>query len=227
MTKIILLVIMNFKNHVFVFDLDDTLYKEIDFAKSAYLFIASKLERKLGKNIYQELLNGMQLYQNPFSEILLQYEGALDINQLLNWYRFHEPSLILDLEVLQTLEYLFKNGTVLAVLTDGRAITQKNKLAALNIGHFFSKIYISEEIGTEKPHENNYLMIQNDFEAEQFVYIGDNFNKDFLTPNKFGWDTIGLLDNGQNIHKQNMNLPSAYLPKKTVKNLKEILSIYS
>ena len=53
----------------------------------------------------------------------------------------------------------------------------------------------------------------------------NNFNKDFVAPNKLGWSTIGLLDDGRNIHKQNHNLSSEYLPKYFVKSLDDIIKI--
>ena len=32
--------------------------------------------------------------------------------------------------------------------------------------------------------------------------MGDNLKKDFLTPNRLGWQTVCLRDDGRNIHKQ-------------------------
>jgi len=46
-------------NKVVVFDLDDTLYKEIDFLKSAYSYIArlTSNEKALEEDIYQLMWN--------------------------------------------------------------------------------------------------------------------------------------------------------------------------
>ena len=45
------------KNKIFIFDLDDTLYKEIDFLYSAYLEIAGWIELKFSlKGIYVFML---------------------------------------------------------------------------------------------------------------------------------------------------------------------------
>jgi len=48
------------RKKVIIFDLDDTLYNEIEFLKSAYFQIAKEVSVKLGNNIdelYQEMLS--------------------------------------------------------------------------------------------------------------------------------------------------------------------------
>ena len=85
---------------------------------------------------------------------------------------------------------------ILGLLTDGRSISQRNKLSAMGITSLFDEILISEEFGSEKPCEDNYLFFQNKYSTNDCVYFGDNFGKDFVTPNRLGWKTIGLLDDG-------------------------------
>jgi len=58
---------------------------------------------------------------------------------------------------------------------------------------------------------------------ENYIYIADNPNKDFITPNKLGWTTICLLDRGQNIHKQNFNLNKDFLPQSSINSFDEII----
>ena len=62
-------------------------------------------------------------------------------------------------------------------------------------------------------------------EKYKYYYIGDNTKKDFIAPNKLGWETICLRDNGLNIHQQNFNLDSSFLPKYMINNLAEIVKI--
>ena len=47
---------MSIKNKVIVFDLDDTLYKEIDFLKSAYLEIASIVDKDHCETLYDNMI---------------------------------------------------------------------------------------------------------------------------------------------------------------------------
>ena len=50
-------------------------------------------------------------------------------------------------------------------------------------------------------------------EATEFVYVGDNIEKDFYHPRRLGWHTIGIRDTeGVNIHPQDLSKPAEYLP---------------
>ena len=59
--------------------------------------------------------------------------------------------------------------------------------------------------------------------ADQYIYIGDNPKKDFITPNRLGWTTIGILDSGQNIHSQDVCIGNEYLPQRWVKSFTDII----
>ena len=120
-------------------------------------------------------------------------------------YRTHRPDIHLEDDVVATLDALKTAGCTMALITDGRSVQQRNKIAALGLNRWIADedIVISEEIGSEKPDEANYRRIMNLHpDADKFVYIGDNPKKDFIAPNRLGWTTVCLLDNGENIHPQ-------------------------
>ena len=62
------------------------------------------------------------------------------------------------------------------------------------------------------------------YPSKSYAYIGDNLNKDFITPKYLAWRTICLKDNGQNIHAQNFSMSEEYLPENTITNLSEIIN---
>ena len=110
-----------------------------------------------------------------------------------------------------------------SIITDGRSISQNNKIKALGLSHLAQNIIISEETGYEKPHVNNFKIIEKIYPDKKLLYVADNTSKDFLAPNTLKWDTVCLLDNGQNIHKQNFDLQIKYLPKIKINYLKELI----
>jgi putative hydrolase of the HAD superfamily len=65
-------------------------------------------------------------------------------------------------------------------------------------------------------------MVMNNKNAENFIYIADNPNKDFITPNKLGWTTICLLDRGQNVHEQIFTNSIEFNPHFVIKSFDEI-----
>lgn len=198
------------KRKLLVFDLDDTLYKEIDFVKSGYKSIIQDL--MLPENTIDIMMAWYHKGLNVFELLIINFELTTDIKNLLNIYRNHYPSLLLPLSTKKVLNFFRKTNQSMSLITDGRSKTQRNKLKSLGITEYFDKIIISDEVGSCKPSIQNFKAVMSN-EYKDYVYIADNTAKDFITPSLLKWDTFCLLDNGLNIHKQDLN----QLPNETVK----------
>lgn len=190
-----------------VFDLDDTLYKEINYVKSAYRYIATVLSKKgfHADEIYSCLLSSFSNGKNAFEEINKKFNIDIPISKYLEWYRFHFPSIPPQKGLLEIMKLLRSHDIPIGIITDGRSITQRNKIKSLELDKFINddNVIISEEFGSEKPCLSNYIYFSKKYlQAKKFIYVGDNPQKDFVTPNQMGWLTIGLMDNGENIHTQ-------------------------
>ena len=203
---------------IFVFDLDDTLYSERDFEKSGIEFVYENLSIK--HISLETILNNRE---NWIEQIIDGSNNQITLQIVLDIYRNHFPTIQLYNDAKVFLEKLLSQGTEMSLITDGRSITQRNKLRALGIESFFKNIVISEEVNSEKPSENNFRMVMYNKIAENYIYIADNPKKDFITPNKLGWTSICLLDRGQNVHKQNFNISSEYLPLFSISSFEEII----
>lgn len=211
--------IMNTK--YIVFDLDDTLMYEIDFLKSAYCEIANALDSENAVALYNVMLSKFLEKKNVFGYLLKEYDGYT-LESLLEMYRNHYPILSLNEGVNEIIQFCKKNGYRVGLITDGRSITQRNKLKSLNIEDEFDKIIISEEFGSAKPDERNFKIFHSKHVSE-YYYIGDNITKDFIAPNKLGWTTICLIDKGCNIHSQSIEVKDGYKPFKKVDSLLQVL----
>ena len=216
-------------NKVVVFDLDDTLYKEVDYLKSAFSEIASIISEDIEMHPDVILSDMMQLYhnkENVFSRILNKYQSLkYTITDLIETYRNHKPKISLSSDIKQTLNKLQLYDINFGIITDGRSLQQRNKIEALGLDNYIEHIIISEEFGFEKPHIANYTYFQNIFPHMEYYYIGDNINKDFITPNQLGWKTICITDDGRNIHSQNIRVNSLYKPKHFINNFSELPQI--
>ena len=205
-------------NKVFVFDLDDTLYSERDFEKSGIEFVYENLSIK--HISLETILNN----RNNWIELMINgSNNQISLQMVLEIYRNHFPTIRLYEDARVFLEKLHSEGIEMSLITDGRSITQRNKLRALGIESFFKNIVISEEVNSEKPSEYNFRMVMYNKIAENYIYIADNPKKDFITPNKLGWTSICLLDRGQNVHKQSFNISSEYLPLFSISSFEEII----
>lgn len=222
------------RKKVVVFDLDDTLYKEIDFLKSGYRKVAELVAKQYvcdARAIYDQLLKWYYNGENAFACMNEEYGFGNPINEYLDIYRYHHPTITLPEETRVTFSKLKEEDVVLGIITDGREITQKQKVEALGLEEWIpmEMVIINEDKKYFKPNHWSYdrMMLKcygqypnNDL---AFYYIGDNPEKDFIAPNELGWTSICLLDDGKNIHKQNFNVSEEFLPKYRIKNIVELL----
>lgn len=200
-------------NWVIVFDLDDTLYKEIDYVMSGRKYILQLIEDVLGRPAHK---NYDAILSSPVSidvlgEICSGLSLPSSIKDSILWaYRLHMPQINLEKKVENALKNLLLSVKAVAVLTDGRSITQRLKLKSLGLGHL--PCYISEEWMSEKPEIKRFVAIEEQWPNSRYVYVGDNILKDFIAPNSLGWLTLGLRDDGRNIYPQNINVQRDCLP---------------
>lgn len=189
---------------VFTFDLDDTLYKEIYYKKSGLKAIKKFLSNLYEVNKIDELNKIIASDEdNPIDNICDLYGLNKNIKEALIWiYRLHVPDITLSEGNRSLISWLEKNSAGVFILTDGRTVTQRLKLKALGLEHI--KSFISEEYDGFKPAPGRFIAIKNLHPDKNHVYIADNIQKDFIMPNRLGWLTFGLKDEGQNIHSQSM-----------------------
>jgi putative hydrolase of the HAD superfamily len=189
------------ENTLIVFDLDDTIYHEIDFVKSAYGEIARSIDPEKGLHIYTSMLDSFSRNENVFIKLIDDFPH-LTLSGLLETYRNHFPVIEPVEGIINLLEKLKALNVHMVLLTDGRSRTQRNKILSLGIENFFNEILISEEINAEKISGYAFKKLDNQYKNHQKISIGDNVHKDFKWPFILGWITIGLKNRGNNIHSQ-------------------------
>lgn len=211
---------------VVVFDLDDTLYKEVEYLKSAFREIAQVLEKETGQpGLFERMMSLYRDDKEVFGTIIEEYQvEAKTKSDLIEIYRNHEPDIYLEDHIADKLKEIKRKGMTTGLITDGRSHTQRNKLKSLGLQNYFDEVLISEEFGSEKPDSGTFEYIQDKLEGEGYVYIGDNIKKDFIAPNNLGWDTVCLLEDGTNIHPQNSSVISEEVqrPDVFIKDFREI-----
>ncbi|MBN2588914.1 MAG: HAD family hydrolase [Sedimentisphaerales bacterium] len=190
---------------VVIFDLDDTLYDEVDYCKSGFGACAHFLEETIEDlpsegifNTFWEQFckgNQTQTFNSALEKLGIPYNDEL-IEELIKTYREHKPKITLPKDSLAVLKQLRKKYT-LAMLTDGFLPAQKLKVKALKIEKFFNCIVYTEELGRNfwKPSPEGFEKILEtlQIQPENAVYVGDNEKKDFITPNRLGFQTIQLI----------------------------------
>ena len=198
-----------------VFDLDDTLYDEIEYCKSGFAaaveFLANRPESRpssMGEGeahsaerifavLWEQFTAGnrTKTFNAALDELGIGYDDEL-IGELIEVYRNHSPKITLPQDSRDVLCELSTKYT-LALLTDGFLPGQQFKVQALGIEKYFKSIVYTEQLGREcwKPSPAGFEKIMQALkvEAENMVYVADNEKKDFIAPNKLGFPTIQLI----------------------------------
>lgn len=191
-----------------LFDLDDTLYSELDFVRSGYQAAAELIRQRYGLtgDIAGQLWTLFE--ENPrrvFNRILDNNDicySEEDVLAIVRAYREHDPAIKLFPDALQTLLTLKDMGCGLGMITDGYPVSQRKKLNALFEGkaqQFFDRIILTDELGKDyhKPDERAFIMMLEFFHSDwnKMVYVGDNPEKDFYIGNRYPILTVRLFGN--------------------------------
>lgn len=193
------------KNVGVVFDLDDTLYLERDYARSGFHAVGEWCIERLGLKGVQECAQTLfdEGRRGNIFDVVLEQLGARPdprtVDMMVRRYREHAPNIKLLPDAVECLARL--KGTVyLSLLTDGNPVSQRAKIDALGLCDCFNTTVITGEWGIEyfKPHVRGYRYIESKSVGCQgrFVYIADNPSKDFFAPRILGWNAIRVRRQG-------------------------------
>ena len=224
----------------FLFDLDDTLYNELDFVNSAFEAVSDYLARRHSlkrEDIFSRL--GEILAKNGRGKVfdtLLKELGVYSrqtLKSMLYVYRCHAPvQLGLYPDVLPLFECLTAFDIRLGIVTDGIALVQHNKIRALGLDEMVQAIVYTDLLGecgrkpSSVPFEIAVEMLGGT--VADAVYLGDDPSKDFIGPNLLGMCTVQVKREKQpgSIHvpAEGKGLAGARF---IVNSLAEVLSIIS
>ena len=203
-----------------VFDLDDTLYDEIEYCRSGFTsvsrFLANLPESPTARRIFDCLWkqfttgNHTKTFNSALDQLGINYDSKL-INELIKVYRNHTPEITLPADSKDILDQL--NGRyTLALLTDGFLPAQRLKVQALELEKYFNCIIYTEELGRDcwKPSPVGFEKVMEilNVEPQAAAYVADNAKKDFIAPNKLGFMTVQIIRPAR-IHTESPDQPDS------------------
>ena len=234
---------ISYHGPVVAFDLDDTLFRERDFCRSGFRYLCDPSRYRIeGIKEYpdaecldrlravmdEELLAGRNPF-TPFENFFRPLTGSVtwNLQEHIYAYRNHRPDALHYADgVKEVLDRLVERGIRMAVVTDGRAGTQRRKIEALGLDSYVAPdlIFISEETGHDKKDKEAFAAVVRRLpEARSFVYVGDNPEKDFYWPNLLGWTTLQTPPHSDNVHSGAAPLSPLHSPKTVLTHFSEIL----
>jgi len=195
------------KRFTVVFDLDDTLYPERQWALSGFRAAERWAMAELGldglaADMTRLLDQGHRgrIFDMVLAERLGQAEPQT-VKALVAAYRANEPELTLFDDARWALDHLAPH-MALGLVTDGEEELQAKKIAALRIAPRFRSLVITGALGPGrefwKPHPKSFETVAAGLpqDGRRLVYVGDNPSKDFVSPNAMGWLTVQIVRPG-------------------------------
>ncbi len=220
-----------------IFDLDNTLYDEMEFFKIAYRNIAKYLSEKYSINseeIYNRLIDILR-QEDPtfpiFDRLFKLYDipKQKEISNILEIFYNSTEGLHLYEHAIEILKELSQKYDLI-LMTDGNPRLQNRKIKELGIEDFFEEVILVDEAYGKvhrKPSPVPLISITQEFDvnSSEVVFIGDNIFKDFISPNRLKMVSIRVL---RGIYSKYPNEIVSYdmRPKLTIFSLKDLLKYF-
>nr|WP_310524353.1 HAD family hydrolase [Polymorphobacter sp.] len=191
---------------VIVLDLDDTLYLEREFVRSGYAALGGWMQQRFGVTDFAERAawvfetgDRSRVFDAVLAGYGLETQAGL-IATLVSLYQCHSPQIALAPDAAAWLEQ-HRHRTRLAIITDGPAATQTNKLRALGLdGGGIAPLVCTGQWGRAywKPHHRGFEHVMAHYRCagSDCVYVADNPAKDFIAPRALGWRTVQIVRPG-------------------------------
>ncbi len=201
-----------------VFDLDDTLYPERDFAIAGFKAAALWAERAFGvPDLHVEMTHMLDtgMLGKIFATVLAKHvpdHKPEHVTQFHGAYRTAEPTLTLFDDARAALDHYGRLGP-LGLITDGTLAMQQKKVRGLGVAPRFAEIVYTDGLGENrayfKPHPKPFEVMASKLGSpgDRFVYVGDNPVKDFVAPNAMGWTTVQIRRDVGGIHDATREVP--------------------
>jgi putative hydrolase of the HAD superfamily len=120
----------------------------------------------------------------------------------------------------ETLQYLRDHQVALALITNGEAQKQRQKVQRFGLERFFMTIPIEGEVGFGKPEEAIYVQALADLglAPEAMWPVGDNLEWDVWVPQK-----LGMLGIWHDFRGQGLSPGSPIIPDRTITSISELM----
>jgi HAD hydrolase, family IA, variant 1 len=195
-----------------VFDVDDTLYKQIVPFKNAYRSLFDididmekfyLLSRYYSDVKFEASRNG-EMTMDEYHIYRIQ-EAAKDLGVYLTdeqalsmqkEYKKNQKKLKMSDTTISILELAKKNNVKLGIITNGPSEHQWTKVDALGVEKWIPRenIIVSGDLGINKPDKRIFEVMQEKLQlgVESLYYIGDSLENDIVGANNAGWKSIWI-----------------------------------
>jgi putative hydrolase of the HAD superfamily len=132
-----------------------------------------------------------------------------------------EEGLYLFDGAIETLEYLVENNVVLAMMTNGETIKQREKIRRFDLEKYFTVILIEGEQGFGKPDERVFIKALEgmNLESDECWAVGDNLEWDVEGPQK-----MGIFGIWNDFRKSGLPENATVKPDRVINSISELIA---
>ena len=225
------------KYQVILFDVDDTLldFQAAETQALTHAFTMQdipvteelihyyhQMNRDVWKIIEKENDRREEMLVERFKRTLTYFAIKADPKTLNQAFR---TQLALEHQVLgnslAVVKQLYDEGYLLQVASNSRGVTQRKRLKAAGLFDYFDQIFVSDEVGAQKPAKKFFDTIfyaNRTIPKDKLVIVGDSYTSDITGGLQNGIDTIWL-----STEKLDENQPQPTYQIKTLDELPGLL----
>ncbi|WP_161525928.1 HAD family hydrolase [Trichococcus alkaliphilus] len=212
----------------FIFDVDDTLYDQLEPFRRAFQKHFSrfedevkieelyKLSRKYSDEAFEstgyEITNmrKMHIYRisKAFEELGIRITDEEALQFQMAYEAFQNEIKLIE-EIPQIFELLLQRGAKIGIITNGANDNQLRKINQLGLDKWIApeNMLVSEGAGVSKPSKEIFEAMERRmvFSKNDVYYIGDNFDNDVIGATAAGWKTIWVNFRNHKITNQEVS----------------------
>lgn len=199
---------------VIFFDVDDTLYNQVEpfcraFHKNFSNFNSIDIEglfsksRKYSDEVFDKTEKGemtlREMHVYRISKAFEEFEYHITPESALTFqidYERYQNEIVIIPEMKETLKFLNDRKIKIGIITNGPKEHQKRKINRLGLEQWISKesITISGEVGFAKPGREIFQLAKErmQIQTDNIYYVGDSFENDIVGALNVGWTPIWI-----------------------------------
>ncbi|QQK08319.1 YjjG family noncanonical pyrimidine nucleotidase [Miniphocaeibacter halophilus] len=195
------------------FDIDDTIFDfekcslaafeesfkicDLHYSKSIY-----ELYREISKDLWKKQKSGEISVQDVLNTRFKILFEKLNLNS--SYYKFQKvfeknlgKQFITEPNVYEVISSLYKKYKIYAA-SNGILEMQINRLKHANLLDYFTDLFVSDDIGYDKPSDNFFkeCLKRSNLEAREILFIGDSLQADIIGAKNNNIDTCWYNING-------------------------------
>lgn len=153
----------------------------------------------------------------------LSHANDAAARQLANHYHDRREFNVVPFQgAIETLRHFRKKPIKTALITNGSAETQRNKINKFHLDQFFDLILVEGEFGIGKPNPKAYSHIVSELgvRVEESWIVGDNLEWEVRVPQELGFFTIW-----NDYRREGLPPSSSVMPDKIVNSIYELIDM--